>query len=125
MPWEYNKPGYWNSKERVLLTQEWWDDQNGKKSNINKKKRNPVLMCNNNPKTTRRVYGEKTEIEYFPCILSQWDFHKVMTAEEAYREVSSMMAYFVDNPAIPNKQTNIEKLLSHGFDKKKSFRHRK
>ena len=120
MPWKYNLGrNYWSYKDKEILTQEWWNEQNGKTFAINKKRRIPVLMCTNlGPR-------RKTEISYSPCILKQWDFHKVMTAEEVYREVSTMLGYFVDHPVIPNKQTNMEKLLSHGFDKTKSFRHRK
>lgn len=123
MPWKfnYNKKKWWKAKSDNSLTQEWWDDIQGKDTNINMKARNPVLVA------SIKKFRQRMKIsnDYTPCILEQWDFHKVLTAEEAYKEISAMISYFVDNPEIPNKQSNKEKILSHGFDMKKSFRHRK
>jgi len=116
MPWKY---GWRNWDDAMILTKEWWNSENGVLSNINKSKREPVLISE--VKDYRRGYNP----EYTPCILSQWDFHKVLGSEETYKEVSALLGYLVDHPSIPNNQSNIEKLLSHGFDKKKSFRHRK
>jgi len=116
-PWKYSNWTWRDRNKKEVLTKEWWDKQNAKPTSLNVKLRNPVLISTN----TARGLKE----DYSPCILKQWDFHKVMSAEEVYKEISAMMGYFVDHPAIPNKQTNLEKLLSHGFDKTKSFRHRK
>jgi len=116
-PWKYSNWSWKSRNKKEILTQEWWDIQNAKPTNLNIKLRNPVLISTNTPRGTKE--------DYSPCILKQWDFHKVMSAEEAYKQISAMMGYFVDHPVIPNKQSNIEKLLSHGFDNKKSFRHRK
>lgn len=58
-----------------------------------------------------------------PLTLQQFNFHKVMSAEQVYVAISGFLGWLVDNPPIPDKQTNREKILSHGFDLKKSFRH--
>jgi len=117
MSWKYIGRNKWHRNAYYELTQEWWDDIQGKKSDVNVKLRNPVLM-------SKIMQSRNTSENYSPCILGQWDFHKVMPPEEAYREISSMISYFVDHPEIPNKQSNREKIQSHGFDLKKSFRHR-
>ena len=101
-----------------MLTKDWWEKENGAPSKLNRLKREPVLISE---VKTHRNYDP----EYTPCILGQWDFHKALGAEEVYRDVSSLLGYLVDHPAIPNKQNDVENVLSHGFDVKKSFRHRK
>lgn len=50
---------------------------------------------------------------------------KFISAEEIYQQISAFIGYLKDHPEIPNKQTDLEKVQSHGFDLKKSFRHRK
>jgi hypothetical protein len=84
-------------------------------TNINKKERQPVLV-------KVKHYNDDSW-----CIpdLSTFDWPKRIPAEEMYQKVSAFMGWLVDNPPIPDNMTNKEKINSHGFDMKKSFRHRK
>ena len=58
-------------------------------------------------------------------ILKEFGLAKYYKADQLYQDVSAFIAWTKDHPEIPNKQTNDEKIHSHGFDKKVSFRHRK
>jgi len=60
-----------------------------------------------------------------PLTLNQFNFGSVMTPHEVYVEISNFLSWCVDNPPIPDKQTDKEKVVSHGFDLRTSFRHRK
>ena len=87
------------------------------KTDINIKKRKPIVYG--------RLRGNKYEWWSGDPIMQSFDFYKILTAEQMYIEVETFLGYLKDHPEIPNKQTNVEKLESHGFDKKISFRHRK
>lgn len=86
-------------------------DHYNEKSKLNKKLRLPVILNQNGT-------------HYLP-LLKSYKFHKVIAADELYKKIYAFQSWLVDNPPIPNKQTDLEKLDSHGFDRKKSFRHRK
>ncbi len=94
----------------------WWETKSLYKryngpSKLNKKFRIPVLYF-------------QRENAYLPYLKS-FGFHKALSADETYKQIYEFQSWLKDNPPIPNKQTDEEKLLSHGFDKKISFRHRK
>lgn len=77
---------------------------------INKEKRKPVLF---------RSYGK----EWHEVLkLSDFNFHRIKDAHTVYTEVGNFLGWLKDNPPLPDKQTNVEKIVSHGFDKKTSFR---
>ncbi len=95
---------YWNENKPL------YDSYNGP-SKLNKKFRVPVLY-------------KKNDTIYLPYLKS-FGFHKALSADETYKQIYEFQSWLKDNPPIPNKQTNEEKLLSHGFDKRISFRHRK
>jgi hypothetical protein len=88
-----------------------------KTTDINIVKRSPVVYG--------RAHGAGIKWEDGDPILKTFELYKIMSAKDVYVEVESFMGYLKDHPEIPNNQTNMEKLESHGFDKKKSFRHRK
>lgn len=79
-------------------------------TNINKKLREPILV-----KSCKWVK---------PISLQELGFAKVKSAHEVYTEMSNFLGWLVDNPPLPDNQTDKEKVVSHGFDLKKSFRHR-
>ena len=61
-------------------------------------------------------------------VLANYDIPTIITAEQLYQDLS----YYVANTMHPSpdlivndNQSNKEKILGHGFDVKKSFRHRK
>ena len=85
-------------------------------TDINRIKRKPILY---------QTYRWNQEWQNGDPILKSFDFHKVMSAKDVYLEVESFMGWLKDNPPIPDKMTDKEKTVSHGFDLKKSFRHRK
>lgn len=55
-------------------------------------------------------------------ILANWGFGNIIPADVLFTKISN---WFLErtNKDIPNNQTDMEKLTSHGFDRKTSFRH--
>lgn len=98
----------------------------GKPTNVNKHTRKPVIVgvgiLGNYDSWS--VYSKEWKIDSDPYLKS-FSFHKVLSAHDIYIEVESFLGWMKDHPEIPNKQSNAEKLLAKGFDKKISFRHRK
>ena len=84
--------------------------RNGSGTDLNYKYQQPVLI--------RDYMGGKVGIP----ILSEFGFPSHIPAEEMYMDIYNYLGYLKDNPPIQNNQSNIEKVLSHGFDKKRSFR---
>lgn len=102
--------GYGND---YIMEQKHWDIENCY-TNKNIEQRYPILL--------ELVKGHKKEPWARNIILKDFDFPKYVTAHDMFVNISAFMGYLVDNPPIPNNQTDIEKVVSHGFDKKKSFR---
>jgi hypothetical protein len=72
--------------------------------------------------------GWKTEVFGRYPLLSEYGVASALPAEQLYQEVSMfLMSVINDNPdTMPRSEmTNIQKVESHGFDKRVSFRHRK
>lgn len=59
---------------------------------------------------------------YFIPILSNYGIASLIPSREIYQSIYDFLGWLKDHPEIPNKQTNKEKILSHGFDVKNSFR---
>lgn len=92
------KQGFWTSRE-------------------NSKFREPVLV-------QRFSCGRWTE-PLKPTLLSAYNFPSVKSASDAFIEISNFISGLIDNPQKPDNFTDRDKILSHGFDLKKSFRHKK
>lgn len=98
----------------------FYDLENKNKVSINKDLREPVLI------NWFNLYREGWSKEFDkPFLLNDFNFASVLNPHETYIEISSFLGWSVDNPPLPDKQTNKEKITSHGFDLKTSFRHRK
>jgi hypothetical protein len=72
--------------------------------------------------------GWKIEVFGRYPLLSEYGIASAIPAEQLYQEVSMfLMSVINDNPdTMPRSEmTNIQKVESHGFDKRVSFRHRK
>ncbi len=104
--------GYHKNQRKAI-----WDTFNPK-TDINKKLRKPVLVSSENSPFAK---DEGWEIP----LLREFGFARIIDPKTLFIEISNFMGWLNDNPEIPNKQTNKEKIVSHGFDLKKSFRHRK
>lgn len=88
-------------------------------TDVNKVYRQPVLMCDENgPKHT--PFSNRGRL--FIPKLSDYGIPKVLSADEAYTRIYNFLGWLVDNPPIPDNQTDKEKVKSHGFDPKTSFR---
>jgi hypothetical protein len=83
---------------------------NNNKTSLNEKYRQPILL----------EVGYSGRL-YIPS-LSEFNFPKYIPAKDMYMQIYDYLGWLKDNPAIPNKQKDIEKVVSHGFDKKRSFR---
>ncbi len=100
LPYWYNR-GYWDS----LF------DKNHKKTEANDKLGIPTLM---------KIGGD----DWQGVLLNEFNVQKYIPAEEMYQKVYSWISSRKD-VKIENNQTDKEKILSHGLDYVKSFRHRK
>lgn len=104
------RKGYWgNPKKNVDDFISYWES---KTKGLNERERKPVLM---------RGWNEWIE----PMGLSSFDVNKYIDAQEMYEKISAFLGWLNDNPPIPDNQTDKEKVKSHGFDLKTSFRHKK
>lgn len=88
--------------ERYLGTKPRYKDQN---SILNC----PVVMVYRN-------------ITYKNPILANWGFGNIIPASELFTKISNWFLERLDRD-IPDNQTDVEKLTSHGFDRNESFRH--
>lgn len=116
---------YYNNPEQIVfinkevsyyrknrsLTQDQWKKYNGCETDVNTTHRYPTLLL----KSTYRGYVKN-------FLLKDFGFPKWYTPEEMYIKVSSFVSWMVDNPPLPNNQTNVEKIVSKGFNTKTSFR---
>lgn len=74
------------------------------------------------------VFSEHGEVYPKVPLLGELGLGSTMSAEQCYQEIAMFIANVIkDNPdlTITSKLSDTEKVLSHGFDKKQSFRHRK
>ncbi len=109
---------YYDYKKEDLL--KFWNKNNGD-SMVNKKFRIPILI----ESSCGEIFDEKDDKNRYSIpLLKSFQFHRWLSAEECFLNISAFLGWLKDNPEIPNKQTNKEKIVSHGFDFKKSFRHR-
>lgn len=67
-------------------------------------------------------FRDKSGNGYGVPILKDFPIPKYLDAESIYQAITGFLGWLNDNPEIPNKQSNEEKILSHGFDLKSSFR---
>ena len=57
--------------------------------------------------------------------LSEINFNKILKPHDIYLEISNFLSNLISSKEKSGKMSDGEKILSHGFDIKKSFRHRK
>lgn len=58
-------------------------------------------------------------------VLADVGFAKILPATTCYQIIAHYVANTLSKQDVPSNMTDVEKIVSHGFDKKKSFRHRK
>lgn len=104
----------WRSKYDDDRYQKEYNATNGINTDLNIKHREPILI------NQKRGYHDDKDVSV--PLLSSFNFHKVLDAKTVYIEVETFLGWLVDNPPLPDTQTNIGKVESHGFDKTYSFR---
>jgi len=119
--YHYDHRTYRRKKSNIETEVKRFYDEGNVETDYNKIHRHPVLVSNYHGTSNYGVYDHDWSIPY----LTKFGFGSWIPAEEIYRDISYFIGWLNDNPEIPNNQTNKEKILSHGFDMKKSFRHRK
>ena len=92
--------------------------ENGVPIGINIKKREPVLFSY----MSNRYVSRNSKHNWKVPLLESFEFYKILDPKELYIQISTFLGWLVDNPPLPDTQTNIGKIESHGFDKKRSFR---
>lgn len=80
----------------------------------NEKLKCPILKV----EIMKKLFNDDNNFSKFP-ILKAYDFHKVFSAEEIWLMLSEWLGR--ERPIV-NKLTNNEKIITHGFDLKTSFR---
>ena len=110
---EPEDPRLFEEKERwrINYDQQWLIKHKNKQTSLNSEKRQPVL-CD---------AGLWKQQLFIPC-LQDFDFPSIMSANEAYERIYAFLGWLKDNPEIPNDQTDKEKVVSHGFSLRESFR---
>lgn len=81
-------------------------------TSLNIKYRQPFLM------QTGTIFKQQWE----PILFKDFDLNKLFKAEKIYQELDLFLGWLIDNPPVPDTQTNTEKIQSNGFDKRTSFR---
>lgn len=107
------------SVRRSGTPKDWFAKNYKAKVSLNSELREPVLI------QFLEVWEKKWREPFKPLHLEDYDFGSILSPHEVYIEISNFLSWCVDNPPIPDKQTDKEKVVSHGFDLKTSFRHRK
>jgi hypothetical protein len=87
-------------------------------TDINIKRREPVLVDISHPWHNRELESKDFSVP----LLESFEFYKILDPKEIYIKIETFLGWLVDNPPLPDTQTNIGKVESHGFDKKRSFR---
>lgn len=111
----------------------YYEKHNEWEVGVNKALRQPVLIqCDHLQKNTFVYNGQEfahrgrvEETRWAIPYLSKYGFASWYSPEKIWTDIYTFIGWLNDNPEIPNKQTDLEKLQAHGFDKKVSFRHRK
>jgi hypothetical protein len=91
---------------------EWMLKWKGKKTKINEKLRQPALCSN----------SWREDKDYFIPCLADFGFGGYIEAHEMYERIYAFLGWLKDHPAPPDNQTDKEKIVSHGFSPKTSFR---
>lgn len=118
---------YNNTRTRSVYGTGWMRDSKNfynekfRYTEVNINSRQPVLISGH-MSLGEPVYECKREIRYGVPMLKDFPLPKYLNAESIYQAITGFLGWLNDNPEIPNKQTNEEKILSHGFDIKNSFR---
>jgi hypothetical protein len=99
-------------------------DEKVRWTDVNTKSRQPILISGSmlNPMGKSQIYYKDKNVSYGIPILKEFPLPKYLPAEEIYNSMSLFLGWLNDNPEIPNTQNDKEKILSHGFDLKNSFR---
>ena len=93
-----------------VYKKDWMKQWHKKPTKLNEKLRQPILCetsWSNDP--------------FIPC-LADFGFGGQIEAHKMYEKIYAFLGWLKDNPAPPDNQTDKEKIVSHGFDKKTSFR---
>lgn len=85
--------------------------KHGKETNINAKLNCPVVLASTS------WYDEENGTKNIK--LADYQFGRIVPPEEAYLKI---IDFLTKEPVIKDTRTDVEKVLSHGFDKKTSFR---
>ena len=109
--------GRWVFLQDERLFEKFYDVFNNVETQVNTESNVPVLMSASAHTTARHE-------DLFVPILSDIHFHKILSAHDVWAEVYNFISSTKDI-SVENTQTDVDKIQSHGFDKKKSFRHRK
>jgi hypothetical protein len=93
-------------------------------TDINHLLRKPILLRDHFG-TLIHVDKSKNESKWSVIRLEDFHINKYVDPSAVFREISGFLLWLNDNPEIPNNQTNNEKIVTHGFDLKHSFRNTK
>lgn len=110
---------YFDKSKELNYYENLFFNEKGLSTDLNSKFRQPVLISSGK-------YNFKTnkfdDLEYVVPVLKEWGFPSIISAEEMYMKIYDFMGWLKDNPGPPDNQTDKEKVSSHGFDPKTSFR---
>jgi hypothetical protein len=99
---------------RGNFERDWMEKWYGRKTRINVEMRQP-LLCSGD------YFGIGERKYFIPC-LADFGFGGYIEAHEMYSRIYAFLGWLKDHPAPPDNQTDKEKIVSHGFSPKTSFR---
>ena len=99
-------------------------DEENSITDINYLLRKPILMKDHFG-TLIHIDKFRNETKWSVIRLEDFHLNKYVPASAVFTEISGFLLWLNDNPEIPNNQTNNEKIVTHGFDLKHSFRNTK
>jgi len=86
-----------------------------KPTNINEEYNNPAVLLH----IKQTYWNDRFDVWSSEIALEDYSFHKIFTPEEAYLAISN---FLTREKEIKNNMSDLEKVNSHGFNTKTSFR---
>lgn len=113
---KHNSIYFQESSDLDRYDNEFIEDNKDKLTDINQKSGMPVAIDSLDYENGKLVGAYKVPI------LANYAFPSIISSREMYGMIYDYLGWLKDNPPPPDNQTDRQKVVSHGFDVKRSFR---
>lgn len=104
----------WHKGSGWHFERDWMEKWYDRQTKVNVEMRQPVLCSGDD-------FGMGETKYFIPC-LADFGFAAKIEAHKMYERIYAFLGWLKDNPEPPNTQTDKDKIISHGFDLRSSFR---